>query len=447
MSWWIPSRRHRRTARPRRPRPRRPGPLEGFRIAMAALWTIVILVLCWMPGEWVQEVEEGSSWFQIPNLDKVVHWGIFVVFTVLWLRTGTSRWRYAWVALGGLAVASITELVQNAPRDRSRRGSRRRHHGPDRRRDRPGRRPLDRAPAAPDGIPVVSRTRHREPPGREWRATTVETHAKGNDDDATLGPGVRDRDRDRSGGRWPRLRADEGGRALSLAWDKEILTIRGAHLPGGAVEVWYIEAFCRPGSTRSRLEADRHPPQDRAGRVGRRRPSHPAPVAAGGWRRGRPRDPRRAGRGRFPRGRDQPDRASNRRHNGPSRASGSIATRARRRSTVVGRLPAALFPLRRRPAGPDADDALGPHGGLHSRAGLVSRRRQPRRRQPPAAEPDRPVQRPDRLRLGRRQGAAGHRLGTLPGAVPGRHRLPALRLPHRRPEARASRRRSAARST
>ena len=45
-------------------------------------------------------------------------------------------------------------------------------------------------------------------------------------------------------------RADEGGRALSLAWDKEILTIRGAHLPGGAVEVWYIEAFCRPGSTR-----------------------------------------------------------------------------------------------------------------------------------------------------------------------------------------------------
>ena len=45
-------------------------------------------------------------------------------------------------------------------------------------------------------------------------------------------------------------RADEGGRALSLAWDKEILTIRGEHLPGGAVEVWYIEAFCRPGSTR-----------------------------------------------------------------------------------------------------------------------------------------------------------------------------------------------------
>jgi uncharacterized protein (DUF486 family) len=86
-----------------------------FRIAMAALWTIVILALCWMPGFVVQEIERDSSWFQVPNLDKVVHWGIFVVFTVLWLRTSTSRWRYAWVALGGLAAASITEVVQNLP--------------------------------------------------------------------------------------------------------------------------------------------------------------------------------------------------------------------------------------------------------------------------------------------------------------------------------------------
>src|SRR6516225_3704271 len=41
-----------------------------------------------------------------------------------------------------------------------------------------------------------------------------------------------------------------GDRALSLSWAKEMLTIRGKHLPGGALEVWYIEAFCRPGSTR-----------------------------------------------------------------------------------------------------------------------------------------------------------------------------------------------------
>jgi hypothetical protein len=39
------------------------------------------------------------------------------------------------------------------------------------------------------------------------------------------------------------------GRELTLAWDKEILTVGGEHLPGGALQIWYIEAFCRPGST------------------------------------------------------------------------------------------------------------------------------------------------------------------------------------------------------
>lgn len=44
--------------------------------------------------------------------------------------------------------------------------------------------------------------------------------------------------------------AGQDPRALTLSWDKEFLTIRGQHLPGGALEVWYIEAFCRPASTR-----------------------------------------------------------------------------------------------------------------------------------------------------------------------------------------------------
>jgi hypothetical protein len=42
-------------------------------------------------------------------------------------------------------------------------------------------------------------------------------------------------------------RADEPG--LSLAWAKNMLTIRGDALPGGSLTVWYLEAFCRPGST------------------------------------------------------------------------------------------------------------------------------------------------------------------------------------------------------
>jgi hypothetical protein len=82
---------------------------------MASIWTIVILVLCWLPRNLVEEVESGSGWFEIPDLDKAIHWGIFVVFAVLWLRLGTSRWRSAWVVLGGLATAAVSEVVQTHP--------------------------------------------------------------------------------------------------------------------------------------------------------------------------------------------------------------------------------------------------------------------------------------------------------------------------------------------
>jgi hypothetical protein len=36
---------------------------------------------------------------------------------------------------------------------------------------------------------------------------------------------------------------------LTLAWADNMLTVRGPRLPGGAVKVLYLEAFCRPGST------------------------------------------------------------------------------------------------------------------------------------------------------------------------------------------------------
>jgi len=42
---------------------------------------------------------------------------------------------------------------------------------------------------------------------------------------------------------------DEGASTLRLRWEKELLTIAGDELPGGEVEVWHVEAFCRAGST------------------------------------------------------------------------------------------------------------------------------------------------------------------------------------------------------
>jgi hypothetical protein len=92
------------------PAPRRA--LGIVRFATAVLWTLVILALCWLPGELVQEVEGESAVFRIPHLDKLIHWGIFVGFAVLWLRVGESRRRYAWVVIAGVGVAALTEVVQ-----------------------------------------------------------------------------------------------------------------------------------------------------------------------------------------------------------------------------------------------------------------------------------------------------------------------------------------------
>jgi hypothetical protein len=43
------------------------------------------------------------------------------------------------------------------------------------------------------------------------------------------------------------LSADDSG--LQLAWANNILTISGPKVPGERVETWYLEAYCRPGST------------------------------------------------------------------------------------------------------------------------------------------------------------------------------------------------------
>jgi hypothetical protein len=86
-----------------------------FRFGSALLWTLAILTVCWLPRRWVEVVEGERPWLQIPALDKVIHWFIFVGFSVLWLRLGQSRRRIAWIVVAGIALSAITELVQNLP--------------------------------------------------------------------------------------------------------------------------------------------------------------------------------------------------------------------------------------------------------------------------------------------------------------------------------------------
>ncbi|GMU91343.1 MAG: hypothetical protein AMXMBFR4_04010 [Candidatus Hydrogenedentota bacterium] len=46
--------------------------------------------------------------------------------------------------------------------------------------------------------------------------------------------------------------ADSG--PLRLEWKDNLLTVHGEDLPGGTLEIWYLEAFCRKGSTRRKWE-------------------------------------------------------------------------------------------------------------------------------------------------------------------------------------------------
>ena len=46
--------------------------LGRLRLTMAILWTVVIMMLCWLPGPMVQELEHGSSWFSTLNQARLM---------------------------------------------------------------------------------------------------------------------------------------------------------------------------------------------------------------------------------------------------------------------------------------------------------------------------------------------------------------------------------------
>jgi VanZ family protein len=75
----------------------------------------VVLFLCWLPATVVQKIEGESPWFQVPNLDKAIHVGLFVVLAILWRRAYPSKRAIGAVILGGVLLGAITELGQLLP--------------------------------------------------------------------------------------------------------------------------------------------------------------------------------------------------------------------------------------------------------------------------------------------------------------------------------------------
>jgi len=42
--------------------------------------------------------------------------------------------------------------------------------------------------------------------------------------------------------------AGEPAPSMRLSWTNNLLTVHDAQLPGGRLEVWYLEAFLKPGA-------------------------------------------------------------------------------------------------------------------------------------------------------------------------------------------------------
>jgi hypothetical protein len=87
-----------------------------LRLLSASLWTVTILIACWTPDIYLPVRERRGFLLHLPHLDKVVHFGIFGVFALLWLRALPHLpQRYLRIGLLGAALGAITEIVQNLP--------------------------------------------------------------------------------------------------------------------------------------------------------------------------------------------------------------------------------------------------------------------------------------------------------------------------------------------
>jgi hypothetical protein len=84
--------------------------------AMASLWTLAIMVACWLPSENLPEQGDSGFWlFDLSFFDKLVHFSIFGVFAVLWSLAAPGRANTKKIIAGGLVLAVLTEIVQAIP--------------------------------------------------------------------------------------------------------------------------------------------------------------------------------------------------------------------------------------------------------------------------------------------------------------------------------------------
>ncbi len=85
------------------------------RALLAGSWTLLIFILCWLPRRYLPEGERLPRTAFVPNVDKIVHMGIFFVFALLWMWALRSAGRARRVVVAGLVLALLSEAGQELP--------------------------------------------------------------------------------------------------------------------------------------------------------------------------------------------------------------------------------------------------------------------------------------------------------------------------------------------
>jgi glycopeptide antibiotics resistance protein len=85
-------------------------------LTLAILWTLGIMTVCWVPiSLFGSDDGPGRAMFDIPYFDKVVHFGIFLVFAMLWHLATTGSRQSLQIVVWGIGLAILTEVVQKLP--------------------------------------------------------------------------------------------------------------------------------------------------------------------------------------------------------------------------------------------------------------------------------------------------------------------------------------------
>jgi hypothetical protein len=89
--------------------------IRGFRtgwLVAAAVWSVLVLLACLLPGSMLPEPEQLGFVRFLPNPDRWVHYLIFLIWAVLWRLVFRGKWDWVVIVIAGAFYGGLTEVLQ-----------------------------------------------------------------------------------------------------------------------------------------------------------------------------------------------------------------------------------------------------------------------------------------------------------------------------------------------